>query len=84
MIIELFIYLEVKSLGNQRVKYLLHSSREVADPCYIEHKIFSSSLYPCSMRAGRPRAIHTAVSVSRAAEGRRGISTGLVNLVRDE
>lgn len=41
--------LEEKSWGNQRVKCLLHSSREVADPCYIEHKIFSSSLYPCSL-----------------------------------
>lgn len=45
--------LEVKSWGNQsRSQILLHLSREDADPCYIEHKIFSPSLYVVFELAG--------------------------------
>ncbi len=54
MIIELFMTFGGEELGQSKSQILLHLSREDADTCYIEHKIFSSSLYSvCCFRAGR-------------------------------
>lgn len=77
--------LEVKSWGNQRVKYYCTclGKMQIRAISSIKYSLLRCTPYVVFELAGT-RAIHTAVSVSRAAEGRRGISTGPVNLVRDQ
>lgn len=73
--------LEVKSWGNEESNIYCTLLGK------LQIRAISSIKYPllrCIRMLFRPRAFHTAVSVSRAAEGRRGISTGLINLIRDQ
>lgn len=60
--------LEVKSLGHQRVRYLLHSSREVADPCYDISSI-KYSLLRC-IRMSWPASGHPHRRISFESGGR--------------